>query len=314
MRRIAFVLTTGHQAMTFATMSVFEFANRMSGAPQYEVFVLSEHGGPVASSLGVRVETLPFGDPAFDTVIVGGDPEVGRVTPALVDFLRRAHGASRRLASTCTGAFSLAAAGLLDDRRATTHWRHARRLQLLYPKVRVQEDRIYIVDDGVWTSAGMTAGLDLALAMVEADLGAELAREVARSLVVYHRRAGGQSQYSTLLDLEAKSDRIQDALHFARRNLASPLTVPDLAAAARLSARQFSRAFISETGQTPAKAVEKLRVEAARAMMEDGRLSVEEIAREAGFADRNRMRRSFLRAFGHPPMAIRRNAREGRIG
>ena len=125
----------------------------------------------------------------------------------------------RRVASTCTGAFALAEAGLLDGRRATTHWAHARQMQARFPKVRVEEDRIFIIDGPVWTSAGMTAGIDLALAMVEADHGAELARSVAKKLVVYHRRAGGQSQFSALLELEPKSDRIQTALAFARENL-----------------------------------------------------------------------------------------------
>ncbi|MGH6858782.1 MAG: GlxA family transcriptional regulator, partial [Phyllobacterium sp.] len=161
----------------------------------------------------------------------------------------------------------------------------------------------------VWTSAGMTAGIDLALAMVEKDLGAEIARTVARNLVVYHRRAGGQSQFSALLDLEPKSDRIQKALDHAKRNLRSALSVDELAGAANLSPRQFSRAFRAETGQSPAKAVENLRVETARLLMEQGRLPMDLIAIETGFADRERMRRAFLRAFGLPPQAVRRNAR-----
>ena len=173
----------------------------------------------------------------------------------------------------------------------------------------MEEDRIFIHDGPVWTSAGMSAGIDLALAMVEQDLGADLARLVAKKLVVYHRRAGGQSQYSALLELEPKSDRIESALDYARRNLNAPLTVPDLAEAARLSPRQFSRAFHAETGQSPAKAIENLRVEAARLMMEDGQHQIDTVARETGFADRDRMRRAFLRAFGQPPQVIRRNAR-----
>src|SRR3981081_2937621 len=168
------------------------------------------------------------------------------------------------IASTCTGAFVLAEAGLLDGRRATTHWHRARELQARFPKVKVEADRIFITDGPVWTSARMTAGIDLALAMIEEDLGIEVARVVARSLVVYHRRAGGQSQFSTLLALEPKSDRIQTALAYAKRNLASPLTVGQLARAAHLSPRQFSRAFRAETGQSPAKAVENLRLEDAR--------------------------------------------------
>jgi transcriptional regulator GlxA family with amidase domain len=175
--------------------------------------------------------------------------------------------------------------------------------------VKVEADRIFITEGQVWTSAGMTAGIDLALAMVEEDLGADVARAVARKLVVYHRRAGGQSQFSTLLDLEPKSDRVQNALAYAKRNLHTPLTVAQLAEAAHLSPRQFSRAFRAETGQSPAKAVENLRIEAARLMMEHGRHPIEVIAQQTGFANRDRMRRAFVRAFGQPPQAIRRHSR-----
>jgi transcriptional regulator GlxA family with amidase domain len=174
--------------------------------------------------------------------------------------------------------------------------------------VKVEPDRIFIVDGPVWTSAGASAGVDLALGMVENDLGADIARLVAKKLVVYHRRAGGQSQHSVLPDLDAKSDRIQSALDYAKRNLHRPLGVEDLAQAARLSPRQFSRAFRAETGQSPAKAVENLRVEAARIMMEQTSHPIEVIAMETGFADRERMRQAFLRAFGQPPQAIRRAA------
>jgi transcriptional regulator GlxA family with amidase domain len=173
----------------------------------------------------------------------------------------------------------------------------------------VDEDRIFIIDGPVWTSAGMTAGIDLALAMIEQDLGADVARVVTRKLVVYHRRAGGQSQFSALLELEPKSDRIQDALAYAKRSLDRPLTVGELAEVARLSPRQFSRAFRAETGQSPAKAIENLRLEAARLMMEQSRHPIDVIARQTGFADRDRMRRAFLRAFGQPPQAMRRIAR-----
>jgi transcriptional regulator GlxA family with amidase domain len=223
--------------------------------------------------------------------------------------MRQALGRSRRVAATCTGAFILAEAGLLDGRRATTHWNRARDLQARFPKVKVEEDPIFIVDGPVWTSAGMTAGIDLALAMVEKDLGVDIARAVARQLVVYHRRAGGQSQFSALLELEPKSDRIQSALAYAKRNLDKLLTVGRLAEAAHLSPRQFSRAFRAETGQPPAKAVEKLRVETARLMMEQSRHPIDVIAQQTGFADRDRMRRAFLRAFGQPPQVVRRNAR-----
>jgi transcriptional regulator GlxA family with amidase domain len=154
----------------------------------------------------------------------------------------------------------------------------------------------------------MTACIDLALALVEKDLGPEVARLVAKKMVVYHRRAGGQSQYSALLELEPRSDRIQSALTYAKEHLDKELLVEELAEAAHLSPRQFSRAFRAETGQTPAKAVENLRIEAARLMLESGRHPIDIVARDTGFGDRNRMRRAFLRAFGQPPQMIRRAA------
>jgi transcriptional regulator GlxA family with amidase domain len=177
----------------------------------------------------------------------------------------------------------------------------------------MEEDRIFILDGQVWTSAGMSAGVDLALGMIEKDFGAEVSRSVARKLVLYHRRAGGQSQHSALLEMDAKSDRIQNALDYAKRNLRHELSVEQLADAAHLSPRQFSRAFRAETGQSPAKAVEHLRVEAARLMMEQTRHPIDVVATETGFADRERMRRAFLRAYGQPPQAIRRTAREEAI-
>jgi transcriptional regulator GlxA family with amidase domain len=309
MQHVGFIVLPGFQVMSLAALSVFEFANKEIGEPVYEVRLLSETGGSIRSSIGVSIATEPFDDTDFDTLLVGGSATVGSLTPGLIKFLRQALQRSRRIASTCTGAFVLAEAGLLDGRRATTHWRRARDLQARFPKVKVEEDRIFIVDGPVWTSAGMTAGIDLALAMIEKDFGADVARAVARQLVVYHRRAGGQSQFSALLELEPKSDRIQSALAYAKRNLASPLTVGQLAKAAHLSPRQFSRAFRAETGQSPAKAVENLRLEAARLMMEQSRHPIDIIARQTGFADRDRMRRAFLRAFGQPPQVIRRNAR-----
>jgi transcriptional regulator GlxA family with amidase domain len=257
----------------------------------------------------MRSDTKAFGDPAFDTLIVGGALANVTASPGLIDFLRRAQTASRRIASICTGAFVLAQAGILDGRRVTTHWIAARELQERYPNIKMEEDRIFIIDGAVWTSAGMSAGIDLALGMVEKDFGAELARSVARKLVLYHRRAGGQSQHSELLKLDAKSDRIQSALAYARQNIKAQLSVEELAEAAHLSPRQFSRAFRAETGQSPAKAVENLRVEAARLMMEQSRHSIDVVAAETGFADPERMRRAFLRAFGQPPQVIRRNAR-----
>ena len=307
MQRIGFIVFPGFNVMTCAVIAAFELANREMGEPVYDVRLLSETGGSIRASIGVSVATDPFGRANFDTLIMGGGTEPP--TPGLIKFVQRAFGRCRRVAATCTGAFILAEAGLLDGRRASTHWKRARELQSRFPKVKVDEDRIFIIDGPVWTSAGMSAGIDLALAMIENDLGPDHARAVAKHLVVYHRRTGGQSQFSALLELEPKSDRVQSALAFAKRNLDKPLTVPQLANAAHLSPRQFSRAFRAETGQSPAKAVENLRVEAARLMLEQGRHPVDVIARQTGFADRDRMRRAFLRAFGQPPQVIRRNAR-----
>ena len=313
MHRIAFVAMPGFRMMSLASLSVFELANSEMGEPVYELHVLSETGGLVPTSLGFGIMTEPLDGPLdkdpFDTVIVGGSAVPGALTPGVTKFLQRAVQRSRRVAATCTGAFVLAEAGLLDGRRATTHWNAARKLQARFPKVKVEEDRIFIVDGPVWTSAGMTAGIDLTLAMVEKDLGAEVARGVAKKLVVYHRRAGGQSQFSALLELEPKSDRIQNALAYAKRHLDTPLTVGQLAEVAHLSPRQFSRAFRAETSQSPAKAIENLRIEAARLMMEQSRHSLDLVARQTGFADRDRMRRAFLRTFGQPPQVMRRSVR-----
>lgn len=310
MQRIGFVVFPGYQVMSLAAATVFELASSDTGEPLYEVRFLSETGGPVRTSLGMSIDTakLDAAD-SYDTLMVGGAVAIAPPPPGLLAFLRDAPSRYRRVAAPCTGAFVLAEAGLLDGRRASTHWAYARQLQQRFPKVKVEEDRIFVKDGRIWTSAGMTAGIDLALALLEEDHGTERARAVARKMVVYHRRAGGQSQFSALLELAPKSDRIQTALAYARRNLETPLTVQQLAEAAHLSPRQFSRAFHAETGQSPAKAVENLRLEAARLLMEQGRLPIDVVARQTGFADRNRMRRAFLRAFGQPPQVIRRNSR-----
>lgn len=311
MRDIGFVVFPGFQVMGFAATSVFEVANLAAGDELYRIRLLSETGGLVATSAGFAVQTEAFDDSVFDTVIVGTGMQPVPSSAGMLGFVRNCVQTMRRVAAPCMGAFILAEAGVLDGRRATTHWFVARELQNRYPLLKVDEDRIFIKDGNVWTSAGMSAGVDLALAMVEEDYGAELARSVARKMVLYHRRAGGQSQFSALLELDPKSDRIQTAVDFAKKNLRSTLSVEELADVARLSPRQFSRTFRLETGQSPAKAVENLRAEAARQLMEQGRLSMDAIANETGFADRERMRRAFLRVFGQPPQAMRRNARIG---
>lgn len=309
MLSIGFVLPSGFQIMGLAAASAFELANACAKQSLYELRLYSERGGAVANSLGMSVDTRALSRQKPDTLIVCGLLNPMPSSPDLLKALRRAASGARRTASVCTGSFILAEAGLLEGKRVTTHWFHARELQRQFPSLQVEEDRIFIIDGAIWTSAGMSAGIDLALGMIEKDFGAELTRQVAQKLVVYHRRAGGQSQHSALLEMDAKSDRIQTALAYARRNLRAPLSVEELAEAAHLSPRQFSRAFRAETGQSPAKAVENLRVEAARVMIEQSRHSIDEVAAETGFLDPERMRRAFLRAFGQPPQVLRRNAR-----
>src|ERR1700759_4127097 len=214
MKRLGLIVFPGFQILDVAAASVFEVANLFASRPTYEVALYSESGGRVTSSSGIEVETRKLTDPTFDTLIVTGDMAVSPPSEGLVQFISDAAAASRRIASICTGAFILAAAGLLNGRRATTHWSGARTLQRRYPAIKVEEDRIFITDGNVWTSAGMTACIDLSLAMVEADLGFEVSKSVAQKMVVYHRRTGGQSQFSAMLELESKSDRSQLELDY----------------------------------------------------------------------------------------------------
>jgi transcriptional regulator GlxA family with amidase domain len=312
MHRVGFIVPQRFQLMSLAALTAFEIVNLPPADQRYDIHLLSEHGGPVRSSSGMTLQTEAFGDPAFDTVIVGSITEMDMPSSdaTMIAFVQEAAKASRRIASICSGAFVLAEAGLLNGRRATMHWAHADSFRARFPDVRAEEDRIYINDGPVWTSAGMTAGIDLVLALIDNDLGPEAAKMVARLLVMNQRRMGGQKQHSALLDMTPKSDRIELVLAHIRQNLQNPLTIEELAAVANLSPRQFSRAFLGETGQSPAKAVERLRLEAARFMIEEGRHTVNVVARETGFVDRERMRRAFLRTFGVPPEILRRNARQ----
>jgi transcriptional regulator GlxA family with amidase domain len=313
MHTIGFVVFPNFHMIGFAAVSVFELANLVLDESIYEIAVLSEAGGLVFSSSGIRIDSEPFGDTVFDTVMFASGVETDFASPALSAFVKRALKTSRRIAAPCTGAFVLAEEGALDGRRATTHWRFAGDLKRRFPNVAVEEDQIFIVDGSIWTSAGMAATIDMALAMIEKDHGKEVSRTVARKLVVYHRRAGGQSQFSALLEIEPKSDRIQKAIAYATANLRNALSIEELAEVASLSPRQFSRAFAEETGQSPGKAIERLRVEAARLLLEQGRHSMDVIANEVGFFDRDRMRRAFVRTLGQPPQAIRRSGKESRV-
>jgi transcriptional regulator GlxA family with amidase domain len=316
-RDTAFLIFADCSMLDFTgPLSAFDAANRVAGQTLYRLSLLSEPGGMIRSSAGACIQTERIARASFDTLVVagGGAPREGLVSEDLRRYIVRAAGRSRRIAGVCTGAFVLAAAGLLDGKRATTHWRMAAKLQKMHPKVLVDSDRIWSRDGSVWTSAGISAGIDLALALIEDDHGAGLAREVARELVVYHRRPGGQSQFSALQEMDGGSERIRRALIFAREHLQQELTVDVLAEVACLSRRQFDRAFAAETGQTPAKAIEQMRAEAARIRIEESNDALESIARATGFGDADRMRRACMRLFGQPPQALRRLARQDGSG
>ena len=287
---VGLILPPGFATLSFAPLTAFEVANMMLGRPFYEMRVVSAKGGTLPSSLGMTVETERADDIDFDTLLVGSAPDTNRPPDDLVEFLARAPSRIRRVASICVGAFILGEAGLLDGRRSTTHWMFGKELQARFPKTRVEIDRIFIADGPIWTSAGMTAGIDLALSLVERDLGSEVARQAA------------------LLEIDGKSDRVQQALDYASRHLDEELSIDQLARVACLSPRQFSRVFASETGQTPGRAIENLRLERAQFLLEQGRLPIETIAMTVGFGDRERMRRSFQRAFGRTPRSVRNGA------
>jgi transcriptional regulator GlxA family with amidase domain len=294
-------------------ISVFEIASRLAGAAP-SIRTIAAVPGPVRSSAGV--ELLARGlrpSAAIGTLIVAGGTGVNAASKCdkTLGFLRAMAKRGARIASVCSGAFILAEAGLLDGRRATTHWQRTRQFLSLYPKVKLEPDQIFVRDGDIWSSAGISAGIDLALAMVAEDLGDEIAKQAARQLVLYHRRSGGQSQFSSLLELKAPSGRFGPLLSWAREHLDAPLTVEALAEQAGMSTRHFARAFIAETGTTPSKAVERLRVEVARQQVQSSSEAIERVAETTGFRDPERMRRAFIRAFGQPPQSLRRAARAG---
>lgn len=293
-------------------ISVFEIAARYAKA-DLGIKVLSLTPGPVRSSSGAELlarSVKPYS--AISTLVVAGGEGVTAAAKCdkTIAFVRAVAKRGVRIASVCSGAYILAEAGLLDGRPATTHWARARHFLSAYPQVKLEPDRIFTRDGQIWTSAGISAGIDLALAMVAEDFGDEVAQKTARQLVLYHRRSGGQSQFSSLLELKAPSGRFGALLAWAREHLDAPLTVEDLAERAGMSSRHF-RAFIAETGTTPSKAVERLRVEVARHRVQSSGEAIERVAETTGFRDPERMRRAFIRAFGQPPQSLRRAARAG---
>ncbi|WP_396921940.1 GlxA family transcriptional regulator [Mycolicibacterium sp.] len=286
---------------------VFAEANRFGA--DYRLMFASVDGQEVVTSIGTKLAvTQCISDiSGVDTVLVaGGDHLVGRpIDPDLVDAVRDLPDRSRRLASICTGSFILARAGLLTGRRATTHWRHAQLLGRAYPDITVEPDAIFVRDGNVYTSAGVSAGIDLALALVELDHGMDLVRDVARSLVVYLKRAGGQSQFSALVetDLPARS-ALRPAIEAIAADPTADHSVKSLAASASLSTRQLTRLFQAELGTTPARHVERVRIDVARSALDAGR-SVADAARLAGFGSAETLRRVFVNHLGVSPKAYR---------
>src|SRR5882762_5769260 len=314
-RRVAFLIFPRFQLLDAAgPISAFEIAGRIRPGT-YELRVIAAVPGAVASSSGAILQASALGPAgSIDTLIVAGGEGTRSALACRKTrrFIQSCALRARRVTSVCSGSFLLAGAGLLDGRTATTHWSCTEEFRQHFPRVRLDPDRIFVHEGHVWTSAGITAGIDLSLALIGEDLGEGVARRTAQHLVVYHRRPGGQSQFSALLEMESSQGRFAALFDHLRTHLAAPLTVERLAARACMSPRHFARAFREETGITPAKAVERLRADAARAMLESGARSVQEVAQHCGFHDPERMRRAFLRLFGAPPSAMKRVARERR--
>jgi transcriptional regulator GlxA family with amidase domain len=316
LRRVAIVAVPDFELLDVAgPLSLFGSATHdgtVDGTPAYQCHVIGLSAGLVTASIGAALNAdAEIGDAepeSYDTILVAGG--VGardvRPDPSLLAWLRRAAGSVRRVGSVCTGAFVLAEAGVLDGRRATTHWRHADHLAARYPEIRVEPDRIYVHDSGIWTSAGVTSGMDMALAMIADDLGRRAALELAKSKVMYMHRPGGQSQFSAELALQtADEPRLAKLQGWVFDNLSSSLTVEELAERAAMSPRNFNRVFTRSIGVSPARFVERARVDAARRRLEGSGSSIETVAHDTGFGNAERMRRSFLRQIGIAPSDYR---------
>lgn len=291
--------------------SVNELAKQRGQPARYAPRVVAADAGPVTTSAGVALmaDALRSAGRHPDTLIVAGGKGVVAASQdaRLIGWIRRQAGRSRRIASVCTGAFLLAEAGLLDGRRAVTHWTRCDELAARYPRVKVEADPIFIRQGAVWTSAGVTAGIDLALALVEEDLGRAVALDVARELVVFLKRPGGQAQFSAMLSMQQQQsgDRFGELNAWIAEHLSADLSVPALAERAGMSERSFVRHFRAETGRTPARAVEQIRVEAAQRLLGDTPWPVKRVAARCGFGTEETMRRSFVRVLGVTPQAYR---------
>ena len=291
-------------------LQVFATANDIAaGPPPYDLVVVAKEPRGVTSSAGLTLATEALSDPAIqtDTLLVAGGYGVNAATAdrALVDWLRRKSEASRRTASVCSGAFLLAEAGLLDGRRVVTHWQRCTELARRHPAVRVEPDPIFIRDDAIWTSAGVTAGIDLALALVEDDLGRATALAVARQLVVFLKRPGGQSQYSAALAMQACDGAFEHLHAWLADHLAEDLSTATLARVAGTSERSFLRHYRKAIGKTPARVVETFRVEAARRLLTETGTPLKRIAMLCGFGSDETMRRAFARQIQTTPQSYR---------
>lgn len=305
---------TGPQTVFWAA------AKRTAGRnlPTCERHTVSQHGGLVETVEGVVIDTVPFSafdGCAIDTIVVPGAPAIGTLLDQLgatVAWVRQASLRARRTTSVCTGAFLLAQAGLLDGRRVATHWGMSDMLESRFPSLDVDRDAIFVRQEAIWTSAGVTAGIDLALALVEEDCGRTIAMEVARELVVFMKRPGGQAQHSELLQAQSGDSAAFDDLHaWLSDNLHdSGINVDSLAARARMSSRNFSRVYKEKTGRAPGKAVELFRVEAARRLLEHSDNKLAQVARQCGFGDEERMRVTFQRNLGVTPSDYRKRFAE----
>jgi transcriptional regulator GlxA family with amidase domain len=287
-------------------MEVFSTASRFLPIDPYRTQVVSAEGGAVLSTSGMEFLTTPIADVVgqIDTLVIAGGRDIHEASEDqhLVRHIGRLAANSRRVTSVCSGAFLLAAAGLLDGKRATTHWADCALLASDYPLVAVEPDAIYVHDDPVWTSAGVTAGIDLALALVADDHGRRAAVEVARQLVVYLRRSGGQAQFSAVLAAQSSDyEPVRDVLTWLTDNLTADLSIPSLAVRANLSDRQFSRIFKAEVGITPAEHVEAVRMEAACRLLETTSQSMGQIATVCGFGVPETMNRAFRRRLNTTP-------------
>ena len=318
-RRIVFTVYEGVSLLDLAgPLEAFRVADAFSPSrgrrAGYECIVVSSRGGSVMTADGVELVTTSVrSEPkkAIDTLVVPGGFQVDDVTRdrALVQWVRKAAPDCRRVCSVCVGSFLLAEAGILNGRRAATHWMHAPLLASRYPALTVEPDAIFIRDGRVWSSAGVTSGIDLALSLIEQDAGRRVAIEVARMLVVYLKRAGGQSQYSALLAAQAQSDSdsFSELEQWIVENLKSDLRVEALAERVHMSPRNFARLYAKTRGRTPAKAVEAIRVDAARRQLEETADRIATIAEACGFGDEEQMRTAFIKVLGVPPREYRKH-------